>query len=474
MNDEAARKAREGYRRGKAERAGDAARNGKAGGGDGGRTGPGGLKTTRLNTMSPKPLDWLVPGYLPLGKLALLAGDGGHGKSTLTLALAAAVTTGKPAFGLNYEPPPPGDVLLISCEDDFEDTVVPRLLAAGADMSRICRVDGTHKSDGKVNTFSFAHFQEMEEELERQSNVCLVVIDPAGAYIGRAGCDDHKDSELRALLEPMSEVAARRRVTFLLVKHINRNVTAKAVHRVTGSSGYVNTVRAAFLVAADPEDKDRRLFLPLKANLAPEASGFAYRLQGLAPAEAEVLLAPFADLREEDRQRLAQQFFRPEWLGRVDITADEALAAANKKARDPNKVDRCAEWMRDLLSKYAYPSDEIVKLAIKAGFTKDNYFSARPMLKEDGLRSWNQGRFQGQWWTGFGSPDTWTIRPVSGVVPETKKSPETPGSPETEDSKSGVSGDPGDFSVSGTTPETGNGTWCAPGCEDIETPFTET
>src|SRR5262249_11284853 len=149
-----------------------------------------GLATTRLDLIQPKPVRWLVPGYFPQGKLVLLAGDGGHGKSALTLDMAACLTTGRPCLGLDYRPPPPAEVLLISCEDDFADTVIPRLLSAGADLSKIRRVDGVVGKDGKPVPFNLNYLQQLEEELSRRPDVRLVVIDPAVAYVGRAGVDD--------------------------------------------------------------------------------------------------------------------------------------------------------------------------------------------------------------------------------------------------------------------------------------------
>src|SRR5262249_6140562 len=128
----------------------------------------GGLATTCLDTIMPRPITWLVPGHIPLGKEILLAGDGGHGKSSLTLGLAADVTRGRPALGLHYDNAVQGSVLLISCEDDYADTVVPRLLSAGADLSKIFRVDGIKGRDGKPAPFNLRHFQEMERELERR------------------------------------------------------------------------------------------------------------------------------------------------------------------------------------------------------------------------------------------------------------------------------------------------------------------
>ncbi len=112
-----------------------------------------------------------------------------------------------------------------------------RLLAAGADLNRVFRVDGIKTKSGKPAPFSMAHYEAMEQELESRPNVRAVVIDPAGAYIGKSGVDDHKDSELRSLLDPMGELAARQRVTIFLVKHLIKGATIKAVHKVSGSAG---------------------------------------------------------------------------------------------------------------------------------------------------------------------------------------------------------------------------------------------
>ena len=117
------------------------------------------LATTRLDGIRPLPIRFLVPDLIPLGKLVLFAGDGGNGKTALTLDITANVTRGRPCFGLQYDAPPPAEVLLISCEDDFGDTVVPRLLAAGADLTKVFRVDGIRGEDGQILPFNMAYFE---------------------------------------------------------------------------------------------------------------------------------------------------------------------------------------------------------------------------------------------------------------------------------------------------------------------------
>lgn len=368
-----------------------------------------GLVTTCLATISPRPVEWVVPGYVPLGKLLLLAGDGGHGKSTITLHGAACTTRGLPWFGLDYSPPPPAEVLLVSCEDDYADTVVPRLLAAGADLARIHKVDGIVTDDGKPAPFSLAHYEAMGKELATRTEVRLVVIDPAGAYVGRSGVDDHKDSELRSLLDPLAEMAARHRVTVLIVKHIVKGTTAKAVHKVSGSAGYVNSVRAAYLVAHDPQVEDRRLLMPIKFNIAPKPRALAYRLEAVPADEAEAILTPFGDLGGEDRGRLAGQLCRVSWQGAVDADADDVMADKVAKDRSATKPEKAAEWLLVYLSSHAYPSDEVVQAGKAEGFSRDTLFKARDLVGKARIPARKMGR--GQWFWGLGDPANWSLRP---------------------------------------------------------------
>jgi hypothetical protein len=364
---------------------------------------PVGLVTTCLATIQAVPVRWLVPGYLPLGKLVLLAGDGGHGKSTLTLDLAACLTTGRSCFGLPYEPLAPGDVLLISCEDDYGDTVVPRLLSAGADLNRIHKVDGILTSDGKTAPFSLAHFQAIEEELAARPDVRLIVIDPAGAYIGRSGVDDYNDSELRSLLGPLAELAARHSVIILLVKHLVKGATARAVHKVGGSAGYVNTVRAAFVVAPDAEEPERKLFLPLKFNLGPRPQGLAYRMRSLdVPVQQDLLETYGAHLDWEDRERLSKQLFRIEWLGPVNEDADWVLGdQARRDLPSAKDLDVAADWLSTFLQvrpresrKCVAEGNAALKLAKSLDWWRDAVLKSRLTGKArktgfgDGQRWW--------------------------------------------------------------------------------------
>jgi AAA domain len=388
----------------------------------GGATGSGGpgparLSTTPCDEIKPRPIEYLVPGIIPLGKLILIAGNGGLGKSATTLGMAADLSMARPCFGLDYVPTAAVDTLLISCEDDYEDTVIPRLLAAGANLKRIHRVDGVRGEDGKLLPFGLHHYESLAAYLKKHPNIGFVSIDPAGSYVGRSGVNDHKDSELRTLLDPLAEKAAEHRVTIALTKHLNKGASPEAVHRVSGSTGYVNAVRAAFIVVPDAQDLNERLFLPLKFNIGPKPEGLRYRLTPLSEInQKQVLRKPaFSELSEPQKETMAKQLFAVEWLGRSDIDADAALKGGSQRERSPKRVAACADWLKEFLKDFAFPSKEIEAAAEKAGFTQDNVFRAKASLKEAGLQ--NRPRGDG-WWSGFGPPADWLDRPHPDEIPE--------------------------------------------------------
>lgn len=176
-----------------------------------------------------------------------------------------------------------------------------------------------------------------------------MVIDPVGGYIGRAGVDDNREAEFRAVLDPLTELAARRSVLLALVKHLSKDQARKAAQRVGGSAAYVNAARAAFIVAPAPDDSNRRLFLPIKFNCGEWPSGLAFGMEALPADEQAGILAEMDHLKDEDRSRLARQLYRIAWQGPVDITADEALGADARRKPASAEPEKAAEWLRERL-----------------------------------------------------------------------------------------------------------------------------
>jgi hypothetical protein len=337
-----------------------------------------------LSELKPKPVIWTVPGRIPAGMLGLIAGEGGHGKSMTTLELAAALTTGRCAFGLNYPNPPKGKALLICCEDDWERTTVPRLTALDADLSRVLRVKGVRMKPGArgILDFHLGHFRELERLLDVEKDVRLVVIDPAGAYIGKAGVNEHRDADLRAVLGPLSEAANRTGATALLVKHLNKSAGVSAIQRVSGSAGYVNAARFVYLIGPDPQDKDRKLMVVTKNNVGLNPDGLAYRMSPIPPDEASaILLKKCPDLDQKDMDELALQLIRQTWEVGVKTDPDALTRFGGTKETLDESAAKCAEFIRQFLGTYAWPDTELEEAAKKEGYSGRALSEAKKMLR---------------------------------------------------------------------------------------------
>jgi hypothetical protein len=355
----------------------------------------------------------MVPGWIPAGKLVAMVGNGGTGKSTISLSMAADLSQGRPMLGLEYPKAAQGESLVISCEDDFADTINPRLLALGADLDKIHQVEGVALANGNTCQFSLSAFQAMESHLERKPAINLVIVDPAGAFIGDK--DDHKDAELRQLLDPLAEVAARRNVVIVLVKHLNKSASPQAVNRVSGSTAWVNVVRSCLLFAPSPDDPEVIVVAQAKCNLARKQSAIAYRFEPLSEGYAAAIHTDklLAHLDNDERNKLIGQMFYPHWIKDVkNISADDLLSA--KRDSGGSKVQRATTWLLDLLQEFAFPDNEILEAAKHEGFTFDNIKKAKSNLKQGHhLQSTNLGRFGGTWWHGIGKPSEWKLRPES-------------------------------------------------------------
>jgi hypothetical protein len=227
----------------------------------------------------PKPLRWLWRGRIPAGKVSLLVGDPDLGKSLITVDIAARIATGTPFP--DGAPCELGSAITLSAEDDPEDTIRPRLDAAGANVSRVhclrgVRVvlrDGTQTERG----FSLeADIVALEDAVKRTPDVRLIVIDPISAYLGNT--DSHNNAQVRGLLAPLADLAARTGVAILGVTHLRKS-GGSAIHRIAESLAFSAAPRAVWVVAQDPDDERRRLMLRVKGNLSADPGGLAYRIE---------------------------------------------------------------------------------------------------------------------------------------------------------------------------------------------------
>jgi hypothetical protein len=414
--DEAIQRGREKAKREQEEkRKREQAASGQPPAGANGKPEPETIVFQSLAVLKAKPIKWDVPGRIPRGKVIIIAGDGGMGKSTLYRQHVANVTTGRPSFGMTYAAGEPGRVILFAAEDGAEDVVIPSLVAEGADLTRIERIPYVATlHEGKPNRvpFGLEHLELLKAELAKRPDVRSVVIDPVASFVGRCRIDDHK-SELRRVLDPLNELAESTGVTIIVVAHVNKASGVKAAHRIAGSAQYVNAVRLVYLVAEDPDDETRRLMMPVKANLLGiERDALAFRLHRLTPEEAAAHRQhpALVDLSDEDFAAVVDQMATLVFDGNVKADADQVMGG---KPNDKTKVDRCCSWLKEFLNQYAYPSAEINDAAKKAGFTTDNVFKAKAKLKTDGLRNRKAEGLNAEWWSGFGDPNDWVSRPVN-------------------------------------------------------------
>lgn len=201
----------------------------------------------RLSDVESKPVQWLWEGRLALGKLTLLAGDPGLGKSFLSLDVAARVSRGD-VWPDGRGQAPAGEVLLLSAEDDAEDTIKPRLEAACAECGKIVILDGLQIGNRKRQV-TLAHLSVIEAALDQVPDCRLLIVDPISAFCGDS--DSHKNAEVRALLAPLSELAARRGLAVLAVTHLRKGDGA-AIYRAMGSLAFTAAARAVWAVSKNP------------------------------------------------------------------------------------------------------------------------------------------------------------------------------------------------------------------------------
>jgi putative DNA primase/helicase len=262
----------------------------------------------RVSSVQAQPIKWLWPSRMALGKVTMVAGNPGLGKSQFTTYLASQVSNGG-NWPAREGSCPHGSVLMLSAEDDIADTIRPRLEAAGADINRV-HVLIAIKEATATRGFNLAlDLQQLEKALTDIGDVKLIIIDPITAYLGAT--DSHKTADVRALLAPVSDLAARHGVAIIAISHLNKGGGSEAMVRITGSLAFVAAARGAYLIQKDPGDSTRRLFLPIKNNLGVDNAGLAFRI-----VERETnggIRAPAIEWED----------------GRVTMSADEALAAAS-------------------------------------------------------------------------------------------------------------------------------------------------
>lgn len=309
---------------------------------------------TKLSSVTPTEIGWLWPNRLPLGKLSLIIGDPGLGKSYLSLDLASRVSQGWafPDEGKHGVVRKPGGVILLGSEDDLADTIKPRLNAAGADCERIVALQGIRiECDGQSEQASFSLVNDlpaMEQAMEELGSCGLIVIDPIEAYLGRT--DSHKSAEVRSALMPLAELAAKHGVAVVGICHLNKASGKSAIYRTTGSLAFVAAARSTWAVVKDKSDNRKRLFLPVKCNLSEDIEGLSFRIaDGTVAWDAEPVKTT-ADRAMDDSPDASAEEEAAAWLRATLMEGDEyvkqLMRGANEAGHSWSTVKRAKHRMK--------------------------------------------------------------------------------------------------------------------------------
>ena len=315
--------------------------------------------TVRVLDVQRENVSWLWQDRVPIGKLTLIEGNPGLGKSWLTLAIATAVSTGSAL---------PGDVareaaniILMSAEDGLADTIRPRLEDMGAALDRVIALRGMVNEKGEEHTISLADLDVLGEAIIA-AKPRLVIVDPIIAFT--AGKDTHKANEVRSLLAPLAALAEKHGCAIVAVRHLNKS-TSQALYRGQGSIDFVAACRSAFVVGENPDDAEARVLCHLKSNLAPKTSSLVFGI---------------------DQGRFG-------WKGESSLTAEQVLAVPAEGDERTRQGD-AKSFLEQMLAEGPVNSSEVEKQAKAAGISRTTLWRAKGALEVSAKKTGFNGGWQ--------------------------------------------------------------------------------
>jgi energy-coupling factor transporter ATP-binding protein EcfA2 len=312
-----------------------------------------------------KPVHWLWKDRIPLGELTLLAGREGIGKSTIAYTLAAWITRGSMKGRFLGTP---RSVLVAATEDSWEHTIVPRLMAAGADLDRVFRIDVVTE-DGFDGLLTLPSDISDLFDVVAQSDAALVLLDPLMSRLS-AQLDSHKDAEVRIALEPLTAFAKRAGISVLGIIHVNKSGSGDALNSIMGSRAFGSVARAVLMAVKNPEDGISTFGLA-KNNLGSKDDQPAYHYQ--------IIGEKVADTDEGEVWT-----GKVEWQGDSACSIDEVIFAISDGGMDGmSAIDEAAGWLEDYLNTVGgSKASSIVKSAgAKQGHNDRNLKRAAAKLK---------------------------------------------------------------------------------------------
>jgi hypothetical protein len=315
-------------------------------------------------------VQFLWPGRLALGKLAILDGDPGLGKSLVTLDLCARVTTGRP-FPDNSPGAEPGNVLVLNGEDGAEDTIRPRLHALGADQERVFIPH--QEATGTAPPLYLPKQLDTLDQALTQTRARLVVIDPIMAFLD-SSIFSASDQSVRRCLYPLAVLAGRHHCAILLVRHLSKWSGRQPLYRGGGSIGIVGACRSAWLIARDPDEPERRVLAQVKNNLAPFQPSLAYTLGSKTNGPVQF-----------------------SWLGPSPRTAEQLLEAPPAASTRGQLREEAGDALESFLLEAVHTSQEVWAFAHRQGISERTLRRAKEELSIRSVRVWAEGKRLSYW-----------------------------------------------------------------------------
>jgi putative DNA primase/helicase len=315
------------------------------------------------DTIERKTARWLWQDRIPLGNVTMLVGDPGLGKSQLTARLAQMVTSKG------------GTVILASAEDSPSYTIVPRLQAAGAVLSKVHHVAlaDEHDTEGAIRLPD--DLQELRVQIDRVGGIDLLVVDPVMAHLG-GKVDSYKDSDVRKALAPLAQLASDYDCAVVAVAHLNKSTGTNATYRVGGSIAFAAAARSVLLLARDPDSDERgpeRILANVKNNLAPEAASLRCTI------EAQLLDAVVEEGHVRQPLATTSKIVVGEECG---VSGSMLLAASSGEQNGEPKtaVDEAKQFLLAMLAAGPVLSKELLREAKSAGMSEMTVRRAKDAL----------------------------------------------------------------------------------------------
>ena len=317
------------------------------------------LKLINMEQVETEKIDWLLYPFIPFGKVTIVQGDPGEGKTTMVLQIIAKLTKGEAVLPSGSDEPAleektmalePVNVIYQTAEDGLGDTIKPRFFSAGADCSRVMVIDD--------NDQALTMMDARLEEAIIKTKARLVVLDPIQGFLG-AAVDMHRANEIRPLMKRVAVLAEKYHCAIILIGHMNKNSNGKSSYRGLGSIDFQAAARSVLIVGRIKDEPEIRVVCHVKSSLAPEGKSIAFRL-------------------DKDTGF--------EWIGEYDISADDLLSGDNRG----QKIHVAKEFLQEFLVSGSVAQTKVAEEAEVRGIKKKTLWNAKKELEIDSVKIGNQ------------------------------------------------------------------------------------